>query len=113
MQMKINNINENINGFYPWIVVSAGFFLVLILYGSFYSFGVFLKPMLEEFGCSRAKLTGAVSIYMAVHGASAILMGFLSDKYGPRWIIAAGVLLLAGGYCMVSRVADPWYLYIY
>ena len=33
-----------------WAIVTAGFFLVFILYGTYYSFGVFVKPMSMSLG---------------------------------------------------------------
>ncbi len=95
-----------------WIVVAAGFILVLILYGAYYSFGVFLKPMLDDLGWSTAVTTGATSVYLVVHGALAILMGHLSDKYGPRWVVTGGTLLIVVGYLLISQVSAPWHLYM-
>jgi len=46
-----------------WAIVTAGFFLVFILYGTYYSFGVFVKPMSMSLGWSRATTTGVVSVY--------------------------------------------------
>ncbi len=114
--MQINHHNDNSKGVGPrsrWIVVAAGFVLVLILYGAYYSFGVFLKPMLDDLGWSTAMTTGATSLYLVVHGALAILMGHLSDKYGPRWVVAAGTLLIALGYILISQISAPWHLYMY
>ncbi len=95
-----------------WIVAAAGFVLVLILYGAYYSFGVFLKPMLDDLGWSTAMTTGATSLYLVVHGALAIVMGHLSDKYGPRWVVTIGTLLIALGYILISQVSAPWHLYM-
>ena len=97
-----------------WIVVAAGFVLVLILYGAYYSFGVFLKPMLDDLGWSRAVTTGATSsTYLIVHGIFAIVMGHLSDKYGPRWVVMSGTILIALGYALTSQINAVWQLYVY
>lgn len=96
-----------------WPVMLAGFLLVLILYGTYYCFGVFLKPMLEDLGWTRAMTTGALSVYMVVHGALAIVMGSLSDKHGPRWIVALSTILVAIGYGLLSQISEPWHLYLY
>lgn len=104
--------NASIDSRSGWIVVAAGFMLVLILYGAYYSFGVFLKPMLDDLGWSTAVTTGATSVYLVVHGALAIAMGHLSDKYGPRWVVVVGAVLIAVGYVLISRINAPWHLYI-
>ena len=106
------NAANEINPRASWIVVAAGFILVLILYGAYYSFGVFLKPMLDDLGWSTAITTGATSVYLVVHGALAIAMGHLSDKYGPRWVVAIGTVLIAVGYVLISEISAPWHLYM-
>ncbi len=108
-----NSRSKGIGSRSSWIVVAAGFVLVLILYGTYYSFGVFLKPMLDDLGWSTTMTTGATSLYLVVHGTLAIVMGHLSDKYGPRWVVAAGTILIALGYILISQISAPWHLYLY
>ena len=95
------------------MVVTAGFFLILVLYGSYYSFGVFLKPMITDLGWTRAMTAGVVSVYMVVHGVSSVITGSLSDKYGPRLIVGFCTLIVAIGYIMISCVKIPQHLYVY
>lgn len=95
-----------------WMVVVAGFFLVLILYGAYYCFGVFLKPMLSELGWTRAMTSGAFSTYMVTHGAFAIIAGLLSDKFGAQAVVVAGTLLVGLGYGLVSLISVPWHFYV-
>ena len=72
-----------------WIIVAAGFVLVLVLYGAYYSFvGAFLTPIEEDLGWSRAIYSGAAALYLIIHGIFAIIMGRICDKYGPRWVVA-------------------------
>ncbi len=68
--------------------------------------------MLDDLGWSTAITTGATSVYLVVHGALAIAMGHLSDKYGPRWVVAAGTVLIALGYVLISQISAPWHLYM-
>lgn len=102
------------NGVYHgWIIVAAGFVLVLILYGAYYSFGVFKNPILDDLGWSDTAYSGAHAVYLIVHGVLAIIMGRLCDKYGPRWVVAFGVILIALGYGLTSQINAPWQFYIY
>jgi len=95
-----------------WDVVLAGFFLVMLLYGSYYCFGVFLKPILSELGWNRALTSGAIAVYMFIHGASGILMGYLSDKYGARWVTSVSTIIIALGYYFMSKITEPVHLYL-
>jgi len=96
-----------------WAIVTAGFFLVFILYGTYYSFGVFVKPMSMSLGWSRATTTGVVSVYMILHGIFSIITGRLADRYGPRFIVTISALLVALGYGLSFRINAPWHLYTY
>ena len=80
--------------FYGWVVVAACFIVTNISYGIQYSFGVFFKPILEDFGWTRVMISGVVSVYMVVHGGSAVAAGGLTDKYGPQKVVAIGGLIM-------------------
>jgi len=97
---------------YPWIIVFSGFVLIFVLYGSYYCFGVFLKPMCKEMGWTRAVTTGAISLYMVVHGGFSIIMGSLSDKYGPRPVVLISTIAVALSYSLISFITQPWHLYV-
>ena len=91
----------------------AAFFVATMAYGVQYSFGIFLKPLTEEFGWSRAAVSGAVSLFMFVRGVMAILTGWATDKYGPRITIAAGGFLLGLGLLLTSQINAIWQLYLF
>jgi len=99
--------------YYGWVVVIASFLMTFMFFSIQYNFGVFSKPLLDKFGWTRALTSGAFSLYMIVHGLSAILMGTLSDRYGPR--ITFGVSGFLGGLGMVlcSQIVDLWQFYAF
>jgi len=66
----------------------------------YYAFTVFIKPMQEELGWSRAELTGAFSLALILSGIAGVWVGRWLDLFGTRWLmtggsIAASLLLLA------------------
>ena len=97
--------------FYGWVVVIAMTVIMTLVYGANFSFSVFLKPLAEEFGWSRASTSGAFAISLWTSGLLAILMGALTDRYGPRIIIAAASFLGGLGYLLLSRTNALWHLY--
>ncbi len=96
-----------------WDIVMAGFVIVSIMFGTYYCYAVFLIPMKEDLGWSRMMLSGVISLYMICHGFFGVIMGNLSDRYGPRWIAAISVVFVALGYCLIATVTTPLSLYIY
>ncbi|MFQ5924370.1 MAG: MFS transporter [Dehalococcoidia bacterium] len=97
--------------FYGWLIVAASF-LALGTYGAFYSFGIFLKPMAAEFHWSRGETSTAFSIYMAVYTLSAILMGWMADRWGPRLPLVLASFLIGIGIALSGQVTSLWQLYL-
>lgn len=99
--------------YYGWVVVGASFFLLFTSYGAGNAYGVFLKPLLEEFGWTRAQVSGAAALYMLIHGFLAIVAGMLSDRYGPRRVVTFGAVFSGLAYVLVSQSHSLWQLYLY
>ncbi len=75
--------------FYGYVVTFAGFMIWFVGWGAFTpSFSVFLKPLIAEFGWSRADASLAYSLSFLVQAGFAVMMGWLTDKLGPRVVIA-------------------------
>jgi MFS family permease len=99
--------------FYGYFIVTAAFLIMLVMYSLFYSFGVFFKPMLNEFGWSRAMTSGAFSLSSTMLGLLAIVMGGLTDKFGPRVVLTFCGFLSGLGYFLMSGVSAAWQLYLF
>ena len=96
-----------------WLVVTTAFIIMFGYYGTSGSFGLFLKPMEEALYSSRAAASGAMSTFMAVSGILGIITGRLTDKYGPKIIIAVGAFLGGLGYLLMSQVSSLWQLHVF
>ncbi|MFQ5897904.1 MAG: MFS transporter [Candidatus Methylomirabilia bacterium] len=98
--------------FYGWVVVAGAFTALFMAYGAQYSFGVFFSALLEEFGWSRAGLSGVFSLYAFLYGIVSLGSGRLTDRWGPRAVIAIGGLLLGLGMAGMSQVRELWHPYV-
>ena len=99
--------------FYGYIVVAAAFCSMVAMYGTRSIFGVFFKPMLAEFGWTRALTSGALSLSMLVQGSLAAVMGGLSDRFGPRVVLTLSACLVGLGYLLMSQIDALWHLYLF
>jgi MFS family permease len=99
--------------FYGYIVVISAFLCMMTIFGLYVSFGVFLKPILSEFGWTRAATSGAFSLSMIVHGFLGIFMGGINDRFGPRLVLSLSGVLLGLGFVLVSQVSTLWQLYLF
>jgi MFS family permease len=82
-----------------------------MIYGAQFSFSVFLKPLSEEFGWTRAATSGALATALWVSGLLGIFMGALTDRYGPKVVIIIGGFLGGLGYLFISYMSTLWQLY--
>jgi len=87
--------------------------MMLAFYGVYYAFGVFFKPVLDEFGWTRAMTSGAFSLSSIVMGLLAIAMGLLTDKFGARLVMTVCGLLVGLGYFLMSQISAIWHLYLF
>ena len=98
--------------FYGYLIVILAFFAMTVMFGTYFSFGVFLKPVLTEFGWTRAMTSGAFSLSMIVFGLLSIVMGGLNDRYGPRIVLTLCGILSGLGYLMMSQISAIWQFYL-
>ena len=85
----------------------------LVVFGTFHSFGIFLKPLAQSLKIGRAEVSAAISISWICNGISAILGGVSSDRYGPRVVMAVSTLLIGLGYALMSICFSVAELYTY
>ncbi len=99
--------------YYGYVVVVAGFFAALVVWGTKYTFGVFFKPVATEFGWTMAITAGAFSLSTLLRGLGMVGMGRLTDKLGPRLVITVCGVFLGVGYLLMSQVNTTWQLYLF
>lgn len=99
--------------YYGWIILGICAFSETISLGvGGSSFGIFLRPMSDDLGWSRTAFTGAVTLQSLTTLMVAPVVGILLDRYGPRFIMAWGALVAAGGYLLLGRVTELWQFYV-
>ncbi len=98
--------------FYGWVIVAASTVIMSMHVGLMYSYGVFFKHLIADFGWSRAATSGVHSLFMVCHGGSAIPMGWLADRFGPAKVMAACAFIAGVGLALTSQVNTLWQLYL-
>ena len=99
--------------FYGYVVVFLACLIMVVTWGTFYSFGVFFKPVLTEFGWTRTAVSVASSLVFLLSGFIGIFTGRLCDRFGPRIVVTVCSLLLGLGYLLMSQLSAIWQLYLF
>lgn len=99
--------------FYGYIVVGVTFLILVVMFGTFYSFGIFFNPLLAEFGWTRAITSGAFSLCLLLFGFLSIITGRLSDRFGPKIVVTACGFILGLGHLLMSQIGAIWQLYLF
>jgi len=106
------NRTEKPKLFYGYIVVLAASFILVVSWGILYSFGVFLEPIITEFGWTRAATSGAYSLLVLLQGLLSIVAGRLNDKLGPRIALTGSGFFFGFGILLMSQISAIWHLYL-
>lgn len=98
---------------YSYIVVGAALLIMAIMWGAYNSFGIFFKPVSTAFNWTRAMTSGGLSLSWIVQGVLGIVMGRLTDRFGPRLVLTICGFLVGLGYLLMSRIGTVWQLYLF
>ena len=91
---------------YGWVVVAAGALMTCIAFGAVFSLAVFLAPMSDATGWSRAGISAAMTLVFLAMGVGGFAWGALSDRIGARPVVLAGSVLLVLGLALASRAGS-------
>jgi MFS family permease len=95
-----------------WRMVAAAFVAMAATYAIAYSFGAFFNPMAAEFGADRSATSALFSITVLVWCILGPLTGHLSDRFGPRIVVAAGAIGMGAGLALTSTIHHLWLGYL-
>jgi MFS family permease len=92
---------------YRWVIVGLGALISCVAIGAMFSLAVFLGPIAEATGWSRASISTAMTLDFVVMGVAGFAWGAASDRWGARPVVLAGSILLGAGLWLASRATSP------
>ncbi|MDZ4381465.1 MAG: MFS transporter [Parvibaculum sp.] len=98
--------------FYGWYIVGTVFVIHTVSCGLiFYNLSIFLKAFVAEAGFSVSATSNATALFFISSGFAGLAVGWLLDRYDPRWIVTFGAFLSAGVLATAGHVGELWQLY--
>ena len=91
---------------YGWVIVAAGAVITCVAMGAMFALPVYLQPMADETGWTRAGISGAMTIGFIVMGVAGFLWGTLTDRIGARPVVLIAAVTLGLGLFIASRATD-------
>ncbi len=107
-----NSKGEQEKLYYGWVVVATLLVIGVIGFGISFSFGVFFTPLLEDFGSTRALISGIFSVYIVLGPMFAIFGGWVLDRYGAKIVVMLMGFFTGLSLLLTSQANALWHLFI-
>ena len=101
--------------FYGWWNVATGFVGMGLSYAMFtiFAFGVFVRPLEDEFGWTRGELSFAVTMTNFAVVIASPCLGLIIDKFGVRRVLIPSVVLMGLTVASMTLLsANLWHYYM-
>ncbi|MDP1990508.1 MAG: MFS transporter [Syntrophales bacterium] len=91
--------------FYGWYMVGAGCAMQVVQSTLLLqSFGAYFAVLHDDRGWSKTELSGAAALNQLEAAILGPLLGWIIDRFGPQWVIRAGVVIFGAGFILISYV---------
>ena len=98
--------------FYGWVIVGVGFISQLIQGLVAQGFASYLDLLKADFHWTSAQLAAPRSVTTVENAALGPLTGWLVDRFGPRKVVAVGVVLVGIGFVIFGLTTTMWLFYL-
>lgn len=95
-----------------WTVLASG---ILSIWGhGYYTYGIsaLFKPVASELGFTRAVASVAASVGRFEGAFEAPIVGWIADRFGPKWVVMLGVLIMSLGFILMNFIHSLWAYYV-
>ncbi|BDC47718.1 MFS transporter [Bryobacterales bacterium F-183] len=95
---------------YAWVIAATTFLVLLCTAGVRSAPSVMMVPLEAEFGWSRASISAAVAVNIALFGMIGPFAASWIDRFGLRRMVSAALLLLAASAALSTQMREQWHL---
>ena len=95
----------------PWIQLIIGVICMACVANLQYGWTLFVNPIDAKYHWGRASIQVAFTIFVLIETWLVPVEGYLVDRYGPRWVVIGGGILVAIAWVINSNAASLAALY--
>src|SRR3954465_2620967 len=96
-------------------VAATSFVALFAIVGlALYGLPFYYDFMVKEFGWSRAQVTSGNAISKLIVGPLfGFLAGWVIDRFGPRYLMMAGIVMAGGALIGLAHMSSLWMFYLF
>jgi MFS family permease len=98
---------------YGWVMVGVTFLLSGLAFGSLGSVGIFLKPLIADFGWTRGEASAGYTTMAVASGICGIFWGIAADRFPLRYLVLIGVLTMSASLLLLGNLTTLWQYYLF
>ena len=95
-----------------WVQLLLGLICMMAISSPQYVWTLFTKPLGSQLGASAASIQVTFSILIVLQTFFSPFQGWLVERFGPRWLIAAGCALTGLSWVLAAQASSLWGLYL-
>jgi oxalate/formate antiporter len=95
-----------------WLQLAMGFIVMMTISSPQYVWTLFTPSFQARTGALLSEVQWTITILIVLQTWLAPVQGLLVDRFGPKFLIAAGALLSGGGWIASSFISSLWGLYL-
>jgi MFS transporter, OFA family, oxalate/formate antiporter len=96
----------------PWLQLTIGVICMACVANLQYGWTLFVNPIDSKYHWGRAAIQVAFTVFVLVETWLIPLEGYLVDRFGPRWVVIGGSVLVALSWFINSTASSLGVLYV-
>lgn len=97
---------------YAWVVAGITFLVMLITAGVRAAPGLFMVPLEAEFGWTRASISAAVAVNIALFGLIGPFAASVMDRWGLRRVVLGALALISSAVALSTQMSTEWQFFV-
>src|ERR1700676_1340407 len=96
----------------PWVQLIIGVICMAAVANLQYGWTLFVNPIDAKYHWGRASIQVAFTLFVLIETWLIPVEGYLVDRFGPRWVVLAGALLVGSAWALNSVASSLPMLYL-